>query len=190
MSQLFSPSGGAGVQSVVAGTNVTVNNADPKNPIVSSSGGSSGLVWTFDPSQSGTPAAGHFQTNNANPSSIGALFFNITPKNGLDCSLFLQSLTAKGNILLTASSGKTYIYNWGVQPSVSGSVATVTSLASLAVDAVALSGDYTISFAPAVLSDPTLGSVLAASGIVPVADGTVTPVTSETTQTGIVTALS
>lgn len=30
------------VQSIVAGTNVTVDNADPRNPIVSSSGGGSG----------------------------------------------------------------------------------------------------------------------------------------------------
>lgn len=35
-------SGGTGVQSVVAGTNVTVDNTDPQNPIVSSSGGGGG----------------------------------------------------------------------------------------------------------------------------------------------------
>lgn len=33
-------SGGGGVQSIVAGTNVTVDNSDPQNPIVSASGGS------------------------------------------------------------------------------------------------------------------------------------------------------
>jgi len=32
------------VQSIVAGTNVTVDNTDPQNPVVSSSGGSSSLI--------------------------------------------------------------------------------------------------------------------------------------------------
>ena len=38
--------GNTTVQSVVAGTNVTVNNTDPANPIVSATGGSGGLIGT------------------------------------------------------------------------------------------------------------------------------------------------
>lgn len=38
-------SGGVGVTSVVAGTNVTVDNTDPQNPIVSASGGGGGGTW-------------------------------------------------------------------------------------------------------------------------------------------------
>ena len=34
-------SGGGGIQSIVAGTNITVDDTDPLNPIVSASGGSS-----------------------------------------------------------------------------------------------------------------------------------------------------
>jgi hypothetical protein len=36
--------GDGGIQSIVAGTNVTVDNTDPQNPVVSSSGGSSSLI--------------------------------------------------------------------------------------------------------------------------------------------------
>lgn len=42
------PSSSSGVQSVVAGTNVTVDNTDPANPIVSASGGAgSGITRTI-----------------------------------------------------------------------------------------------------------------------------------------------
>ena len=44
-----SGSGGSGVQSVVAGTNITVDATDPLNPIVSASGGGSGdNIYTVD----------------------------------------------------------------------------------------------------------------------------------------------
>lgn len=36
------PSGGGGIQSIVAGTNITVDNTDPANPVVSASGGGGG----------------------------------------------------------------------------------------------------------------------------------------------------
>lgn len=41
VTKIYSSGGGRGLQSVVAGTNVTVDNTDPYNPIVSSSGGGS-----------------------------------------------------------------------------------------------------------------------------------------------------
>lgn len=44
--------GGGGVQSIVAGTNVTVDDTDPANPIVSSSGGGSSLVDVITPTNS------------------------------------------------------------------------------------------------------------------------------------------
>lgn len=41
-------SGGGQVDSVVAGTNITVDNTDPANPIISSTGGGSGTVTSVD----------------------------------------------------------------------------------------------------------------------------------------------
>lgn len=49
-----SSSSSGGVQSVVAGTNVTVDNTDPANPIVSSSGGGGGTVATGAEVDTGT----------------------------------------------------------------------------------------------------------------------------------------
>lgn len=47
-------SGGVGVLSVVAGTNITVDNTDPQNPIISASGGGSGLTVGTTAIASGT----------------------------------------------------------------------------------------------------------------------------------------
>jgi hypothetical protein len=50
------PAGSSGVQSVVAGTNVTVNNTDPQNPIVSATGGGGGGgIAVGDPVTGGDP---------------------------------------------------------------------------------------------------------------------------------------
>jgi hypothetical protein len=51
---------GGGVQSVVAGTNVTVDNTDPANPVVSASGGGGGLqgVHALYPNTQGSSAFG------------------------------------------------------------------------------------------------------------------------------------
>ena len=65
--------GGTGVQSVVAGTNVTVDNADPQNPIVSASGGGGGagdyILIRDEQTQNtsgGTATSGSWETRTLN----------------------------------------------------------------------------------------------------------------------------
>lgn len=46
------PAGGGGVQSVVAGTGISVDNTDPENPIVSAAGGASDVLDVSTPTNS------------------------------------------------------------------------------------------------------------------------------------------
>lgn len=70
-------SGGVGVLSVVAGTNITVDNTDPQNPIISAGGGGSGTVTSF--------SAGNlsplFTTNVADATTTPALTFTLSTQN-------------------------------------------------------------------------------------------------------------
>jgi hypothetical protein len=45
----FTSVGGTGIQSIVAGDNISVDDTDPNNPIVSASGGSLLLGALYDP---------------------------------------------------------------------------------------------------------------------------------------------
>lgn len=45
----FTSVGGTGIQSIVAGDNITVDDTDPNNPIVSATGGSILLAALYDP---------------------------------------------------------------------------------------------------------------------------------------------
>lgn len=150
-------------------------------------------VWTFDPALTGTPSAGFFQTDNSNPSSVANIFISKTQKGGLDFWDSLFGNVPSGTALLfTNRSGKTY--NFVTSSEFSNSAGVLHASGSMVgVDSNALSGDYQLSFMPglaAVPATPTIQQVLAASGITPAPDGTVTPVTSITTSSGIPTAIS
>jgi len=76
-------SGGGGVQSVVAGTNITVDNTDPLNPIISSTGGSTtinnGQATTWNPSSEAVDWGGIFETDiYVNSSNDAGIHWNTT----------------------------------------------------------------------------------------------------------------
>lgn len=104
-----------GIQSIVAGTNVTVDNTDPRNPIVSSSGGggisdgdkgdivvsSSGSVWSLDSSV--VTAAAKTVLDDA---TVGAM---LTTLGGQPLDATLTSLAAYNtNGLLTQTAADTF----------------------------------------------------------------------------------
>lgn len=142
-------------------------------------GGSPGLpVWTFQDALGGTPDSGKFTTNNDPFTNATQILFSTTTKAGSDLSTLFNDLP-NVMLLLTDTEGKT-IFAFCSNAS-SGIFNIVTATGG------SLSGDYALSFAPVT---PGLGAVLGNSGITPVSDGTVTPVTSVTTVSGIVTAAS
>ena len=108
----------AGVQSVVAGTNVTIDNTDPQNPIVSSAGNSGGggrtTVWAEENNSFNSGTNGGFQFSFGN----GA-----TSNNGLTmgyaCSAI--NLTWSSNTAPTGVTVELYLNDVGT-----GQVATVT----------------------------------------------------------------
>lgn len=62
--KIQSSGGGSGVQSIVAGTNVTVDSSDPAHPIISASGGSgSGIVRVVSKVSSNTNAGSAASTD-------------------------------------------------------------------------------------------------------------------------------
>lgn len=158
----------------------------------SGGGGSSvpGLpVWTYDPSTSGAPASGHFQFDNASFPAAAMIYFNKTAKTGgLDYESWFNGMATHSIINLADSAGKVYAFSAAGSGGVVSNVASIVGSAIIS-DAIALSGDYQVSFTPVAFA-PTLGEVLSASGISPAGDATVTPVTSLSTTSGIVTSAS
>jgi len=142
-------------------------------------------VWTFNSGTGGNPASGHFQLDNAAPSSATNIYFNTTPKNGgLSLSNLLNALQGGTQILLVDSTGKPYVFSINGVISSSGSLVTIP-VSSKATDATALSGDYQFSFAS---TPQALATILATSSITPVGNATVDG--AVTTQDGIVTAVT
>lgn len=162
-------------------------------------GGSSspGLpAWTFDPAQTGAPAAGHFQTNNNSPASVSAITLNNQTKAGSDISAAFGELPNSNIIVLTSIlTGKSYTF-YSTGPWSTGPI--IASLIPQTSETMPFSGDFTVvsfgitnnstSYIPG--GSGALAAVLSGAGITPQADGTVTPVTSITTQGGIPTNVS
>lgn len=84
---------GTGVQSVVAGTNVTVDATDPQNPIISASGGSG---FPVGPEDDGTSAAEiqHFIPL----TGVGQLLYQLTNDSSGAFSEIVQSVESSGNV--------------------------------------------------------------------------------------------
>lgn len=146
-------------------------------------------TWTW--AAGGTASSQEFATGNNAISSTASIAFNQTAKYGdADWDTFFASLpgalSGSGLILiLTDSLGRPSVFRVTA-------IATGGGVASLDVTAMVFqsgnwSGDYTLSFANFQLA---LDPILNLSGVTPPPDGTVTPVTSVTTQLGIVTAIS
>ncbi len=144
-------------------------------------------VWTYV--SGGEPSAGQFSSDVAPISGTTTITINGFAKYGTgNWPPFLTLIpdTISVYFIFTDSAGAPSVFS--VQSSMdteNGRQFTVTNI-------VAGSGawndlDYQLSFAPAA---PTLASVLATSGITPAGNGEQTPVTSLTTQSGIVTAKS
>lgn len=111
--------------------------------------------------------------------AVGATAIN----GDLDWDNFLISYLKAGSTLTFADSqGRISIFR------VTADASPVMAVTAIATQSGNWSGVYQLSISYS--SVPTLSQVLAASSITPVADGTVTPVTSITTTTGIPTAIS
>lgn len=153
--------------------------------VPSSSGGSSGLpVWTYV-AGGGSPAPGTFTANSANPSTVTLLNFSVSQK-GDATALFTSMATLINNstIFLKGASGPALAFIIGSTASSGGLTIFNYTVSPQTAQTTWVAGDYGFSLWASV----TLSNILATAGITPTADSTTTPVTSITTQTGIVTA--
>jgi len=136
-------------------------------------------VWTFAGSG---PAAGEFTADNNSIALTSNIVLDGASKFGTDFNLVFANLTVGTFIYMTDSTGVVSVLKIASSPS-SGSI-PVSAIAN--APGATWSGDYQVVFVIAT----SVFNALNASGITPVADGTQTPVTSITTQTGIVTGVS
>lgn len=151
---------------------------------------SNGLpVWTWAAADISTPSAGHFTSNSAAISTTGALALSDTAKDGSTgwVSLMESFFQTPFILILADASGK-------IQAFEITSVVGAGSFIQLNTTPVVGNSNpnwsalgYSASFMCFPVAAPTLTAVLAQSSITPAADSTTTPVTSLTTQTGIVT---
>lgn len=98
--------GGGGIESVVAGDNISVDDTDPANPIVSATSGSDGVTVGLDytivlavgPGEPAGPGAGEFGTWDTgwtgDLEEIDTLYFNKTDGNANDLSEFFSLIDA------------------------------------------------------------------------------------------------
>lgn len=180
-----------------------------------SAGGSALPTWTFS-AAGGDPTAGQLKTNNAAPASTTSITIAGTcAGGGIGFDALYGAFDPPGsfvwNLIFTnTTTGEQQRFSINSATD-SGTFATLSVDASVTT-ATAWSGTYSVQYlysasggetfvrtvdgnAPdgsgnAVSDVPLLSAVLAASSITPIADGTVTPVTSITTDDGVVTAAS
>lgn len=139
--------------------------------------------WSFGGSSGGVPGSGEFTTDNSSPASTSVINISNTSFSGDSLAGLLSVLYAGCIISLTGKSGSTLTFSVN-SPATSGGSYLIFQVSSVGSN-TPFSGKYYASF---VSSMPTLSQILAAAGIVPATDGTTTPVTSITTQSGVVTA--
>lgn len=155
----------------------------------SGGGGASQLPsWTYEPT---TIGSGLFVPNSASYENTTSIDFSITMANGGTSALGLLFGFVRANqvkLILTNPSGESLIYTFTSATNNTTYVTMVVSTSPVAGNWAA--GKYTLSFSPGDDQTVTMSAVLANSSITPCPDGTVTPVTSETTVSGITTALS
>lgn len=146
-------------------------------------------VWTY--AAGGASVAGQFSSTSGTISAVSDLQFNFTATSGdADWTEFLLGIPIGSTIILTDSSGKTTAVTTQTVPTNTGLHISFSSVGSpKALASGDWSGAYSVSFVP-VSATPTLAAVLSASSITPVADGTVSPIVTIETNTGIVTAAS
>ncbi len=178
-------------------TGNVVDNADAAHPIVTA-------LWKFlelfrgDFNPAATYAPGDVVRLTGEGGNGGRFFAAIVDQTGTsvgDPSAW-QPLDGLNEMLGTAAFSAITDYataeqgttaDNALQPSGDGSNLTGITAAQVGADAA---GTAAAAIA-ALLADPTtLATLMTAAGITPVVDGTVSPVTSETTVSGIVTALS
>lgn len=143
-------------------------------------------VWTYT---AGSLSDGQFSANESTPSATTILTFNEISKNGLSnfINLFVNGHLIQGSfIYITSSAGATSIFQLTATPSGTPDSEMAVNIIVPAISEV-WSGDYQVLFIPATPT-PLLSQVLSASGIAPTSNGEQTPVTTITTDTGIVTA--
>jgi hypothetical protein len=144
-------------------------------------------VWTFAAANNSDPASGKFTTDNASPASTTVLHLSNKQKGdvaGVGIGTQLTSIAAGSLLLFYSSTGQPYPAT--ISAANNGGDYTILNV-SFPSGLPNWAGDFTAVIWPA---PQTLANILANAGISPVADGTVTPLTSGTTQSGIVTALS
>ncbi len=119
-----STSSGGGVQSVVAGTNVTVDNTDPSNPIVSSTGGgsTSAADVSYDDTNIQTPTQGLVQADDVQEviddfitifaPYVTILFGRVPPSGGTTGQVLTKDTGTDYDFSWQDSSGGSTGYAW------------------------------------------------------------------------------
>lgn len=170
--KLFVPVSGGGVQSVVAGTNVTVDNTDPLNPIVSSVGGgsSSQYVRMFIPLFDEYVVAvntwrswARNESNILNSKANASLGTGSVPSNLFDCNFFLvkgaTTLTEVTFVCNNSYSIKNYEIFIQSFTFVNGTaVASETNIQTLVQQTFATAGSSLYTRVPLTVATNTLGA--------------------------------
>lgn len=141
-----------------------------------------GPLWTWT-AGGGVPAAGQFTTDNNAISATTTVKFHFTPKNGGDVTESLGNVPWLSSLILSNSSGAIV----SAEVATNGNAGDGTFTVQNVTGAGNWSGDYQLSVWP---YPQNITQIYSESSIVPVNDGTVTPVTSITTVKGIITAIS
>lgn len=172
------------------------------------------FVWTLGAVDDSDPAAGHFSVNDASPTAMSKISFSFSAKNVVtdDYTAMFNSMDPAVYgfiIVMTDSVGR--VSMWVASPAHASTFVNSSTFGSflgisvLTTDSNAfVAGDYTLSFIPLAPPLPTFSAIATAAGfsanpagftamlayfgISPAADATISPVTSQTTVSGIVTA--
>lgn len=137
-----------GVESIVAGNNISVDNTDPNNPIVSATAtGFGNSLWAYKAktsATSGDPDAGYMLWNNATQISSTQLNFSHLVQDGFDIELLFDYLNVGNEIIIQDKDDSTNNQIW----TISGSVTIVpNSYVQVPVTLVSSSGNGTTNFA-------------------------------------------
>lgn len=144
-------------------------------------------TWMYDGADNSAPDAGCFTTNNADSSAFTALKLSDFTKPGSNVSSYTLFLNSTWLTLTNITTGKSFSFEIVTATHDAGGF-TIYTVNGTGSNTGIISGEYALSFWQ--IYPNTIQQVLLQSSITPCPDGTVSPVTSITTQNGIITAIS